>query len=65
METRPTTHAEAVYLARTLNLKIESVWEAIRHRSFSSFADLELALHSLIAKPREPGMGNTPNDSSV
>lgn len=51
METRSATHAEAVYLARALDLNIEAVWRIIRHVPFSSFADLEFAVRHAIAKP--------------
>lgn len=53
MGSRPITHAEAVYIARALNLNIEAVWEIIRHESFSSYSDLELTIHRHMAKSRE------------
>ncbi len=52
MRTRRITHAEAVYLARTLNLEIETVWEIIRNVPFSSFVELEMAVHRHIAEHR-------------
>jgi len=53
MRTRRFTHAEAVYLARTLNMEIETVWEIIRHVPFSSFVELEMAVHRHIAENRK------------
>lgn len=53
MRTRPATHAEAVYLARAFNLNIETVWEIIRKEPFSSYVELEIALHRHIAERRK------------
>ncbi len=44
--TRLATHAEAVYIARALNLRIETVWQIIQGLPFSSFNELELAVHA-------------------
>ena len=46
MHTRVATHAEAVYIARTLNLHIETVWKIIQGRPFTTYADLELVVHT-------------------
>jgi hypothetical protein len=45
MSTRTATHAEAVYVARTLNVHIETVWHIIAGMSYANVADLELAVH--------------------
>jgi len=45
MEQRIATHAEAVFIARALNLRIETVWEIIRGLPFTTYADLETAVH--------------------
>jgi hypothetical protein len=45
MSTRRATHAEAVYVARTLNIHIETVWHIIAGMSYADVADLELAVH--------------------
>jgi hypothetical protein len=45
MEQRIATHAEAVFIARALNLRIEAVWEIIRGLPFTTYADLETAVH--------------------
>jgi len=45
MSSRLATHAEAVYIARSLNLKIEDVWEVVRRTEFTSYGDLESAVH--------------------
>jgi hypothetical protein len=65
METRHATHAEAVYLARAHNLSIESVWEIIRNLPFSSYADLELAVHMHAARQNEPAMDHDHSLTSV
>jgi hypothetical protein len=65
METRPATHAEAVYLARALNLNIETVWEIIRHLPSSSYADLEIAVRNHIARLQKPAMDQDHSLSSV
>jgi hypothetical protein len=44
MPSRPATHAEAVFIARSLNLSIEAVWEVIRNIECTSSTDLELAV---------------------
>jgi hypothetical protein len=46
METRRPTHAEAVFIARALNLHIEMVWEILRDVPFSSYAELELTVRT-------------------
>lgn len=46
MRTRLTTHAEAVYIARALNLRIETVWQIIQDLPYTSYNDLELAVHT-------------------
>jgi hypothetical protein len=48
METRKPTHAEAVFVARALNLKIETVWGILQHVPFSSYADLETTVRNNI-----------------
>lgn len=53
MQTRTATHAEAVYVARALNLHIEAVWRIIQGMRFAQYADLELAVHA--AFRHEPG----------
>jgi hypothetical protein len=45
MEQRIATHAEAVFIARALNIRIETVWEIIRGLPFTTYADLETAVH--------------------
>jgi hypothetical protein len=65
METRPATHPEAVYLARALNLNIETVWEIIRHSPFFSYADLELAARNYVARPSKPARDHDHCRSSV
>ena len=45
MEQRIATHAEAVFIARALNLRIETVWEIIRGLPYTTYADLETAVH--------------------
>jgi hypothetical protein len=49
METRPITHAEAVYLARAMNLEIQTVWEITRNVPFSSYSDLESTIRRQVA----------------
>jgi hypothetical protein len=39
------THSDAVYIARFLNLNIETVWEIIRGMKYSSQNELEMAVH--------------------
>jgi hypothetical protein len=46
MQTRHTTHAEAVYVARSLNLPIETVWGILKSVPFSSHVELELIVHA-------------------
>jgi hypothetical protein len=65
MNTRHATHAEAVYIARALNLNIESVWEAIRNMPFSSYADLELAVHRHFARHKKAAMDRDHSLTSV
>jgi hypothetical protein len=55
METRFTTHAEAVYVARVLNLPIETVWEILRTVPFSSYAELELTVRTSLDRSLTPG----------
>jgi hypothetical protein len=62
---RPPTHPEAVYLARALNLNIETVWEIIRPLRFSSYTDLELAVHNRAGRPSRPGGDDGKIRSSV
>ena len=45
MSTRTATHAEAVYIARSLNLHIETVWHIIAGMSYADEADLAIAVH--------------------
>jgi hypothetical protein len=45
MEKRIATHAEAVFIARALNLRIETVWEIIRGLPYSTYTELETAVH--------------------
>jgi hypothetical protein len=45
MEQRIATHAEAVFVARALNLRVETVWEIVRGLPFTTCADLETAVH--------------------
>ena len=54
MQTRPATHAEAVYLARALNLNIETVWSTIRPQPSASYAELERAAQRYIARQQQP-----------
>jgi len=49
METRPITHGEAVYLARALNLEIQTVWEITRNVPFSSYSDMESSIRRHLA----------------
>lgn len=42
---RKATHAEAVYIARALNLHIDTVWNIIEGMTYTTFADLEMAVH--------------------
>jgi hypothetical protein len=46
MHQRVATHAEAVYVARALNLQIEAVWQIIQGRPYANYADLELVVHN-------------------
>jgi hypothetical protein len=46
MDHRLATHAEAVYVARALNLQIEAVWQIIQGRHYETYADLELVVHT-------------------
>jgi hypothetical protein len=46
MHPRLATHAEAVYVARALNLHIEAVWQIIQGLHYANYADLELAVHN-------------------
>jgi len=46
MQSRKATHAEAVYVARALNLHIESVWQIIQGLPYTHYAELETAVHS-------------------
>ena len=46
MDHRIATHAEAVYVARALNLHIEAVWQIIQGRHYATYADLELVVHN-------------------
>lgn len=56
MHSRLATHAEAVYVARALNLHIEAVWQIIQGSRFASYADMELAVHSaFMEQPTGPG----------
>lgn len=41
MDHRRATHAEAVYVARALNLPIERVWQVVQGRAYATYADLE------------------------
>jgi hypothetical protein len=52
MHHRIATHAEAVYVARALNLQIEAVWQVIRGQRFASYADLELVVHTAFLQRR-------------
>jgi len=54
MQTRPATHAEAVYLARALNLNIETVWRTLRPQPAASYAELERAAQRYVARQQEP-----------
>jgi hypothetical protein len=45
MGNRKATHAEAVYIARALNLHIDTVWTIIEGMTYTTFADLEMAVH--------------------
>ncbi len=45
MEQRIATHAEAVFIARALNLRIETVWEIIRELPYTTYTELETAVH--------------------
>jgi hypothetical protein len=65
METRQATHAEAVYLARALNLNIEAVWEIIRRLPTSSYAELELAVRNHVPQPQQPALDHDHTLSSV
>jgi hypothetical protein len=55
MHSRLATHAEAVYVARALNLHIEAVWQIIQGLHFASYTDLELAVHNAFLE-RQAGM---------
>ena len=45
MESRTATHAEAVVLAKSLNVQTELVWQIIQGLRYSSTAELERAVH--------------------
>jgi len=45
MESRIATHAEAVVLAKSLNVQTELVWQIIQGRHFTSTAEMESAVH--------------------
>lgn len=47
---RKATHAEAVYIARALNLHIDTVWSIIEGMTYTTFADLEMAVHRAFLK---------------
>jgi hypothetical protein len=53
MSTRTATHAEAVYVARALNIHIETVWRIIGGMAYGSVADLELAVHEAFLQEGE------------
>lgn len=46
MHPRIATHAEAVYVARALNLQIETVWQIIKGKPYATYTDLELVVHN-------------------
>ncbi len=46
MDHRRATHAEAVYVARALNLPIETVWQVVQGRPYATYTDLELVVHA-------------------
>jgi hypothetical protein len=48
MEERKPTHAEAVFIARALNLRIEAVWGILQHVPFTSYADMETTVRNNI-----------------
>jgi hypothetical protein len=52
MHHRIATHAEAVYVARALNLQIEAVWQIIQGRHYATYADLELVVHNAFLQRR-------------
>lgn len=45
MESRTATHAEAVILAKSLNVQTELVWQIIQGLRYSSTTELERAVH--------------------
>ena len=55
MSSRLATHAEAVYIARSLNLNIEAVWEVIRRIEFTSYGDMESAVHDHFSRLNHHG----------
>jgi|WetSurMetagenome_2_1015567.scaffolds.fasta_scaffold1366505_2 hypothetical protein len=56
MEERKPTHAEAVFIARALNLKIETVWGILQHVPFTSYADMETAVTNNIDSDSASGI---------
>ena len=52
MHPRVATHAEAVYVARALNLQIETVWQIVQGRPYANYADLELVVHAAFQQRR-------------
>lgn len=46
MHPRHATHAEAVYIARAMNLRIERVWQILQGHPEDSLTDLEQLLRA-------------------
>lgn len=52
------THGDAVYIARFLNLNIETVWEIIRGMKYSTQNELEMAVHHAFLNKRPASLDN-------
>ncbi len=66
IQPRIATHAEAVYIARSLNLHIESVWEIIRGRNYCSYTELETAVHTaFLCSHEKSAAGQLPDRLNV
>ncbi len=52
MHQRVATHAEAVYVARALNLQIEAVWQLIQGKPYATYTDLEVVVQNAFLQQR-------------
>jgi hypothetical protein len=63
MEFRTATHAEAVVLAKSLNVQTELVWQIIQGLRFSSTAELERAVHDAFLPHGKHGLTQHHHDA--